>query len=172
MDNNAASCILSLIFATCADEQQSRIHPKDRGVRKLRRKGFEQDIIRSHKVTHLKHGDEERGEDGFPFPNPLNHVVKVGHPKEQGTHNYCLETKYMYDIVGEIKYSCERPLITKALHLCWCVVPKKHGEHAGAKCELLGKRSNNVVSPPLPVPYRAPPVEGEVQPQPVPAHRG
>ena len=43
--------------------------------------------------TDLKHGDEERGEDGFPLPNPLNHVVKVGHPKEQGAHNYCLETK-------------------------------------------------------------------------------
>ena len=44
------------------------------------------------KEANLEHGDEEGGEDGLPLPDPLYHVVKVGHTKEQRAHNYCLET--------------------------------------------------------------------------------
>ena len=77
---------------TCADEQQRRIHPKNCGVRELQIKVLEQ-VIEVEDYKNLKHGDEEGVEDGFPFPDPLHHVVKVGHSKEQGANNYCLKSK-------------------------------------------------------------------------------
>ena len=57
---------------TGSDKQQGGVHPEDCCVREL------------------EHGDEKRGEDRFSLLDPLNHVVEVGHAKEEGTNNYCL----------------------------------------------------------------------------------
>ena len=60
----------------------------------------------------LEHGDEKRGEDRFSLLDPLNHVVEVGHAKEEGTNNYCLGRGHLKNNLGKghfDKYSRERP---------------------------------------------------------------
>jgi len=50
---------------TSFDEEEGGVHPKDCGV------------------GELEHGHQEGGENVLTFPDPLDHVMKVSHPKEE-----------------------------------------------------------------------------------------